>query len=136
MIQTIQVKSSRRTELIDITSSVQGAVQKLGVSEGICWVFVPHTTAGVTINENADPSVTQDLLMMLNKIVPFEGGFQHLEGNSAAHVKSSLLGCSKAIFIESGRLALGTWQGIFFCEFDGPRSRKVFVKVVKGEGSK
>jgi len=134
MIETFQVKSSRRTEFIDITSSVQGSVQKSGVSEGICWVFVPHTTAAVTINENADPSVPQDLMMMLNKIVPFEGGYHHLEGNSAAHIKSSLLGCSKMIFVESGRLVLGTWQGIFFCEFDGPRSRKVFVKVVKGEG--
>ncbi len=136
MIQTFQVKSSRRIEFIDITSSVQGSVQKSGVSEGICCVFVPHTTAAVTINENADPSVTQDILMMMDKIVPFEGGYHHLEGNSPAHIKSSLLGCSKTIFVESGRLVLGTWQGIFFCEFDGPRSRKVFVKVLKEEGSR
>ena len=134
MIQTFQVKSSGRTQFIDITHSVEEAVQKSGVKEGVCFIFTPHTTAAVTINENADPSVTQDIQRMLNEIVPYEGSYQHLEGNSSAHIKSSLIGCSKTVFVESGKLVLGTWQGIFFCEFDGPRTRKVYVKVVKEEG--
>jgi len=132
MIQTLQVRSSKQTELIDITRPVAEAIQKTGVKEGLCVIFTPHTTAAVTINENADPSVPKDILMELNKIVPFEDRYQHSEGNSAAHIKSSLVGCSRTLFIESGKLLLGTWQGIFFCEFDGPRSRQVHVKVVKG----
>ncbi len=133
MIRTFQVKSSGRTEFIDITHPVEETVQASGVKNGVCFVFTPHTTAAVTINENADPSVTQDILRMLNKVIPFEGPYQHIEGNSSAHIKSSLFGCSKTVFVESGKLVLGTWQGIFFCEFDGPRNRKVYVKVVKGE---
>jgi secondary thiamine-phosphate synthase enzyme len=109
---------------------------KTGIKEGFCIIFIPHTTAAITINENADPSVVQDLMMAINKMAPLEAGYHHLEGNSAAHIKSSLVGCSKTILIESGRLVLGTWQGIFFCEFDGPRSRKVHVKVVKEESLK
>jgi secondary thiamine-phosphate synthase enzyme len=136
MIQTFQVKSSRRADFIDITHSVQEVIQMSGVREGICYIFIPHTTAAVTINENADPSVTQDIMMMLNKLIPSEDDYRHLEGNSPAHIKSSLMGCSKTVFVESGNLVLGTWQGIFFCEFDGPRSRKVCVKVVKEEGLK
>ena len=136
MIQTFQVKSSRRTDFIDITHSVQEVIQKSGVGEGVCYIFIPHTTAAVTINENADPSVTQDIMMMLNKLIPSEDDYRHLEGNSPAHIKSSLMGCSKTVLVESGKLVLGTWQGIFFCEFDGPRSRKVYVKVVKEEGLK
>jgi len=132
MTQTFSVKSSKQTELIDITRPVQEAVQKAGVKEGLCVIFTAHTTAAVTINENADPSVPRDILMELNKIVPFEDRYQHTEGNSSAHIKSSLVGCSQTLFIESGRLLLGTWQGIFFCEFDGPRNRQVYVKVVKG----
>jgi len=132
MTQTFSVKSLKQTELIDITRPVQEAVQKAGVKEGLCVIFTPHTTAAVTINENADPSVPRDILMELNKIVPFEDRYQHTEGNSSAHIKSSLVGCSQTLFIESGRLLLGTWQGIFFCEFDGPRNRQVYVKVVKG----
>ena len=134
MIRTFQLKSSGRTDLIDITHSVEEAVEASGVKDGVCYIFIPHTTAAVTINENADPSVIQDILMMLNKVIPFEGRYHHIEGNSAAHIKSSLIGCSKTVFVESGKIVLGTWQGIFFCEFDGPRSRKVYVKVVKGEG--
>jgi len=134
MIRTFQVKSSGRTDLIDITHSVEEAVKASGVKEGVCFIFTPHTTAAVTINENADPSVTQDILMMLNKIIPFEDRYRHLEGNSSAHIKSSLIGCSQTVFVESGKMVLGTWQGIFFCEFDGPRSRKVYVKVVRDEG--
>jgi secondary thiamine-phosphate synthase enzyme len=136
MIQTFQVKSSRRTDFIDITHSVQEVIQKSGVGEGVCHIFIPHTTAAVTINENADPSVTQDIMMILNKLIPSEDEYRHLEGNSPAHIRSSLLGCSKTVFVELGKLVLGTWQGIFFCEFDGPRSRKVYVKVVRDEGQK
>ena len=135
MIQTFQVKTSKQTEFIDITRSVQEAVKKTGMEEGICFIFIPHTTAAVTINENADPSVSQDIIMELNKVVPFQDRYQHLEGNSPAHIKASLIGCSQTVFVESGKLALGTWQGIFFCEFDGPRNRKVYVKVISGNGS-
>jgi secondary thiamine-phosphate synthase enzyme len=133
MIQTFHVNTRTQTEFIDITQSVQQAIQKMGIEDGICIVFVPHTTAAVTINENADPSVPQDILVELNKIVPFEDRYHHREGNSAAHIKASVLGCSETILIESGRLVLGTWQGIFFCEFDGPRNRKVYVKVVSAK---
>ncbi|MGD0914863.1 MAG: secondary thiamine-phosphate synthase enzyme YjbQ [Thermodesulfobacteriota bacterium] len=133
MIQSFQVRTRAKTELIDITRSVQQAVQKTGIKDGICFIFVPHTTAAVTINENADPSVPQDIVMELNKMVPFEDRYHHQEGNSAAHIKASLLGCSQAVFVDSGKLILGTWQGIFFCEFDGPRNREVYVKVVKAE---
>lgn len=133
MIQTFQVRTSKKTEFIDITRSVQEAVKKTGVEEGICFIFIPHTTAAVTINENADPSVSQDIVMELNRLVPFQDRYQHLEGNSPAHIKASLIGCSQTVFVESGKLALGTWQGIFFCEFDGPRNRKVHVKVMKTE---
>jgi len=128
MIQTFQVKTSIQTEFIDITRSVQETVKKTGLEDGICIIFIPHTTAAVTINENADPSVVQDILMELNKIVPFKDQYRHMEGNSPAHIKASLLGCSQTVFVESGKLVLGTWQGIFFCEFDGPRDRKVHVK--------
>ena len=134
MMQIFEVRTSAQTEFIDITRPVQEAVKKTGVKDGICIVFIPHTTAAVTINENADPSVIHDILMELNKIVPFKDRYQHMEGNSPAHIKSSLMGCSKIVFVESGKLALGTWQGIFFCEFDGPRNRKVHVKVVETKG--
>ena len=130
-MQIFEVTTSTQTEFIDITRSVQEAVKKAGVKDGICIIFIPHTTAAVTINENADPSVIHDILMELNKIVPFKDQYHHMEGNSPAHIKTSLVGCSEIVFVESGRLALGTWQGIFFCEFDGPRNRKVHVKVIK-----
>jgi len=133
MIQTFQVRTSKQTEFIDITRFVQEAVKKTGVEEGICFIFIPHTTAAVTINENADPSVSQDILMELNKVIPFQDRYHHLEGNSPAHIKASLIGPSETIFVESGKLALGTWQGIFFCEFDGPRNRSVYVRVVRSE---
>jgi len=131
MVQTFEVRTSSQTEFIDITRSVQEVLKKTGVEDGICIIFIPHTTAAVTINENADPSVVQDIVMELNKIVPFKDQYRHTEGNSPAHIKSSLVGCSQIVFIESGKLVLGTWQGIFFCEFDGPRNRKVHVKVMK-----
>jgi secondary thiamine-phosphate synthase enzyme len=131
MMQTFQVRTSSQSEFIDITRSVQEAVKKTGVADGVCIIFIPHTTAGVTINENADPTVVQDIIMEFNKIVPFKDQYRHMEGNSPAHIKASLVGCSQMVFVESGKLVLGTWQGIFFCEFDGPRSRKVHVKVRK-----
>jgi secondary thiamine-phosphate synthase enzyme len=130
IIQTFQVRTSTQTEFIDITRSVQEALKKTGVEDGICIVFISHTTAAVTINENADPSVVHDIVMELNKIVPFKDQYHHMEGNSPAHIKASLLGCSEIVFVESGKLVLGTWQGIFFCEFDGPRNRQVHVKVI------
>ncbi|PIV21306.1 MAG: hypothetical protein COZ69_01830 [Deltaproteobacteria bacterium CG_4_8_14_3_um_filter_45_9] len=133
MIQTFQVRTSTQTEFIDITHSVQEAVEKTGVEEGICVIFIPHTTAAVTINENADPSVVQDIVMELNKMVPFKDQYHHMEGNSPAHIKASLVGCSEMVIVESGKLVLGTWQGIFFCEFDGPRNRKVHVKVISND---
>lgn len=131
MIQIFRVRTSSQTEFVDITRSVQEAVRKIGVEDGICFVFVPHTTAAVTINENADPSVVHDMVMELNKIVPFKDSYRHMEGNAPAHIKAGLVGCSEIIIVESGKLVLGTWQGIFFCEFDGPRSRKVHVTVMK-----
>ena len=133
-MQTFQVRTSTQTELIDITRSVQEAVKKTRVEDGICIIFIPHTTAAVTINENADPGVVHDIVMELNKIVPFKDQYHHMEGNSPAHIKTSLVGCSEIVFVESGRLVLGTWQGIFFCEFDGPRNRKVHVKVISDAG--
>ncbi len=131
MIQTFKIRTSAQTEFMDITRPVQEAVKKTGAEDGICFIFIPHTTAAVTINENADPSVVQDIIMELNKIVPFKDQYHHLEGNSPAHIKASILGCSQTVLIESGKLALGTWQGIFFCEFDGPRDRSVYVKVIR-----
>ena len=129
-MQTISVKTHKRTEFVDITSEVEAALGKEGVRDGICIVYCPHTTAAVTINENADPSVTADMLREMNKIVPFEDSYSHMEGNSAAHIKSSMTGASEMIPINGGRPTLGTWQGIYFCEFDGPRSRKVYIQTV------
>jgi len=128
---TIAVKTHSRTELVDITDDVQAAVRQAGVREGICMVYIPHTTAAVTINENADPTVKGDILKVINKIIPWDDGYRHLEGNSAAHIKSTLVGASELVAIAGGKLQLGTWQGIFFCEFDGPRRRKVQVHFVQ-----
>jgi len=128
-MKEIRVSTRSRTELVDITSEVQKAVADSSVGDGMCHVYVPHTTAGVTINENADPSVREDILMELNKVVPFQDNYKHLEGNAAAHIKATIVGSSETILVEGGRLLLGTWQGIFFCEFDGPRSRRVLVKI-------
>lgn len=132
MVKTLSIRTSGRTQLVDITSQVQRIVDESGVKDGLCIVFVPHTTAGVTINENADPDVVSDILKEINKVIPFNDGYEHMEGNSAAHIKASLFGFSEHIIIESGRLLLGTWQGIYFCEFDGPRSRQVKVKIFEG----
>lgn len=128
-MKEIRVSTRSRTELVDITSEVQKVVADSGVGDGMCHVYVPHTTAGVTINENADPSVREDILMELNKVVPFQDNYKHLEGNAAAHIKATIVGSSETIPVEGGRLLLGTWQGIFFCEFDGPRSRRVLVNI-------
>ena len=130
MKETFEVRTSRRTEMLDVTARVAKAVEQLGIRDGAALVFVPHTTAGITINENADPSVPRDILHVLDRVIPFEDDYHHLEGNSAAHIKSSLVGPSLLLPIEKGRLVLGTWQGIFFCEFDGPRSRQMQVFTV------
>jgi secondary thiamine-phosphate synthase enzyme len=127
----LSVKTRKRTELIDITSDINQIIQKSGTDQGLCMIYVPHTTAAVTINESADPSVKSDILMVLNQIIPWEANYRHLEGNSPAHIKSTLVGSSELIAIEKGRLILGTWQGIFFCEFDGPRTRKVDVRIIE-----
>lgn len=132
MLETLSVRTNHRTELLDLTSQVQEVVHKSGVSEGLCHVFVPHTTAAVTINENADPSVKSDILMVLNKVISDQEPYRHQEGNSPAHIKASLMGPNLTILVSQGRLVLGTWQGVFFCEFDGPRSRRLHVKVVGG----
>jgi secondary thiamine-phosphate synthase enzyme len=128
----LKVKTKAKTELIDITSEIQNLVRSSSIKEGFCMLYVPHTTAAVTINESADPSVKSDILMILNKIIPWEAGYRHLEGNSPAHIKSTIVGASELIAIENEKLVLGTWQGIFFCEFDGPRNRKVNVQLFKG----
>ncbi len=127
---TLEIESRRRVEMIDISAQVGRAVADSGVRTGLLLVFTPHTTAAITLNENADPDVPRDLLMELNKIVPFEDGYRHAEGNSAAHLKSSLFGASELIPLEDGRPVLGTWQGIWFCEFDGPRRRKVHLQLI------
>lgn len=126
----ISVQTNSRTEFIDITGAVQQFAQEKDLRDGIITVFVPHTTAGVTINENADPDVTDDLETVLDDIVPWTNGYRHMEGNTAAHVKASMMGSSAQVIVKGGRLCLGTWQGIYFCEFDGPRSRHVWLKEI------
>ena len=127
-MQKLSIRSRARTELIDISAEVQRALEQEKPGASVCTVFVPHTTAAVTINENADPSVRADILAELNKVIPFDDGYTHGEGNSAAHVKASLIGSSVSVPVENGRLCLGTWQGIYFCEFDGPRQRQVWIQ--------
>ncbi len=126
----LNVKTGAQTELVDITSEIQEVVRSSGISDGFCMLYVPHTTAAVTINESADPSVKSDILMVLNQIIPWKADYRHLEGNSPAHIKSTLVGASELLAIENSKLVLGTWQGIFFCEFDGPRSRKIHVRFI------
>jgi len=130
VVKEIIIKTNTQTQILDITAQVQNVVSESGITEGLCCVFIPHTTAGVTINENADPSVKQDIVMELNKIIPFDDNYSHLEGNSAAHIKASIIGSSVNIPLKNNNLLLGTWQGICFCEFDGPRTRKFYVKIV------
>jgi secondary thiamine-phosphate synthase enzyme len=132
----LTVKTGQKTELIDITSKIQEAVSASctgkGMENGLCMIYVPHTTAAVTINESADPDVKADIIMILNEIVPWKAGYRHMEGNSPAHVKASLVGASELVAVENKKLLVGTWQGILFCEFDGPRIRKVHVKMMPG----
>ncbi|MGB6607222.1 MAG: secondary thiamine-phosphate synthase enzyme YjbQ [Atribacterota bacterium] len=131
MLKEITIKTNTQTQILDITAQAQKIVEESGITEGLCCVFIPHTTAGVTINENADPSVKQDILMELNKVIPFRDNYSHLEGNSAAHIKASIIGSSVNIPVKNNNLLLGTWQGICFCEFDGPRTRKYYVKIMQ-----
>ncbi|MFO7570135.1 MAG: secondary thiamine-phosphate synthase enzyme YjbQ [Smithellaceae bacterium] len=129
-IKTIDIRTRARCEMIDITDTVRSVVAEEKITDGLCLVYVPHTTAGITINENADPDVPRDILAALERAVPFSASYRHVEGNSAAHVKASLVGSSTTVIIENGRLALGTWQSIFFCEFDGPRTRRCIIKPI------
>ncbi|MFA5384675.1 MAG: secondary thiamine-phosphate synthase enzyme YjbQ [Eubacteriales bacterium] len=126
----IEVRTACHTELVDITSQINGLIADSGISEGICCLYVPHTTAALLINENADPDVVQDITSKLERIVPWKENYLHLEGNSAAHIKASLFQTSQVILVEGGKLLLGIWQGVFFCEFDGPRQREVFIKII------
>jgi len=128
----IDISTSKRVEFIDITSKIDKVVRDEKVEEGLCVVYCPHTTAALTINENADPSVRKDIMNQLEKIVPCNGDYAHVEGNADAHIKGSLLGSSLSLLIEGRKIILGTWQGIYFCEFDGPRKRKVYVRIIKG----
>lgn len=131
LLQSLTIKSRNSTDLVDITREVEGVVKKSGVEQGICYIFVPHTTAGVVLNENADPAVRKDIISTLERLVPWEGPYAHGEGNAAAHIKAALVGSSQNVPIVKGRLALGTWQGIFLCDFDGPRTRQVIVQPIK-----
>ncbi|WP_028308483.1 secondary thiamine-phosphate synthase enzyme YjbQ [Desulfitibacter alkalitolerans] len=126
----IKVKTSKKEEMIDITSIINGVLSENRFTNGICVIFVPHTTCGVTINENADPDVVYDMLNTMTRIVPYKGGYTHLEGNSDAHIKASMMGASQACIVSHGKLWLGTWQGVFLCEFDGPRQRKLWLKLM------
>lgn len=130
MIHKVDIKTQARVEFQDVTARVRGIVAESGVKSGICYVFVPHTTAGVTVNEHADPSVVEDIAAQLDKMVPQHQNYRHREGNSPAHIKAAIIGDSETLFIENGKLVLGTWQGIFFSEFDGPRNRNMLVKIV------
>ena len=127
---TVSVKSSARTEMIDITGNVQNEIERAAFEDGLCVLYVPHTTAAVTINEGADPAVKSDILMELDRTIPMQDGYRHMEGNSAAHIKASLVGPEQLVLVENGKLVLGTWQRLFFCEFDGPRTRKLHIKLM------
>ena len=131
MFTALEIKTNSQTDLIDITHRIQELISENNMEEGLCQIFIPHTTAAVTINENADPSVKRDILKELNKVIPFDDNYHHSEGNSAAHIKSSLIGPSLTIIVHQSRLKLGTWQGLYFCEFDGPRHRQIWVKLIK-----
>lgn len=130
MIYEFEVKTNKQAEFINITKKINECIFKSDIIEGICVVFVPHTTAGITTNENADPDVVKDMIFEINKIVPFDDKYKHIEGNSAAHIKSSFMGVSQTYIIENRSVKLGTWQGIYLTEFDGPRNRKVYVKIM------
>ena len=125
------ISSRKRIEFIDITRKIEEYISEAGIDSGIAYIYTPHTTSAITINENADPSVKYDINGFLEKIIPYKGEYTHFEGNSDAHIKSSIMGCSEFVFVEKGSLLLGTWQGIFFCEFDGPRNRTVYIKIIR-----
>jgi secondary thiamine-phosphate synthase enzyme len=129
----IKVKTEAREEMVDVTAEIQREVKKGGLQDGLCVAYVPHTTAGITINEHADPAVARDLSETLARLVPHSAAYRHTEGNADAHVKASWIGSSVTILVENGKLVLGTWQGIFFCEFDGPRSRNLYVQLLKSD---
>lgn len=126
----LSITTRKHTEFVNLDREVQAIVDGSGVTEGVCVVFVPHTTAGVTINENADPDVKRDMALILDRMAPWEGGYAHAEGNSAAHVKASMMGFSEQVLIHKGRLQFGTWQSLYFCEFDGPRQRRAWVQIL------
>ena len=128
-METLRVKTTKRTQLLDVTGDVERLVRASGVQSGTCYVYVPHTTAAVTINEHADPDVVSDLEGVFDRLVPHSGPYRHSEGNTDSHAKAVMVGASQGIFVEAGELVLGRWQGIFLCEFDGPRERKIFVRV-------
>ena len=129
MLIRLNIQTAKHTQMIDVTELIRKAVEDSGVREGVCTVFIPHTTAAVTINENADPDVVRDITAEIDKLVPWEDGYHHADGNSAAHLKASMIGFSQQIIIDGGKPVLGTWQGIYFCEYDGPRRRNVYVKL-------
>jgi secondary thiamine-phosphate synthase enzyme len=131
ILHKISLSTGSRSQFLDITARVQEVISREKVNDGLALVWVPHTTAGLTVNENADPEVVRDIMASLDKKFPRDDGYAHSEGNSAAHIKSSLMGCSQALIVKDGRLALGTWQGLYFCEFDGPRKREVWVKLME-----
>lgn len=131
MTKDIEIRTTTRCEMLDITHQVKKIVRESGVKNGLCYLYVPHTTAGITINEDADPDVARDILNTLEKMIPYDGHYRHSEGNAAAHIKASLIGSSKSVPIDDGEILLGRWQGIFFCEFDGPRSRRVILKLIE-----
>jgi secondary thiamine-phosphate synthase enzyme len=133
-METLRVKTDRRTQLVDVTAAVERAVTASGVDSGICYVYVPHTSAGVAINEHADPDVASDLEGVFDRLVPHSGPYRHSEGNTDSHAKAVMVGASQIVFVEDAKLVLGRWQGIFLCEFDGPRERKIFVRVEKSKG--
>jgi secondary thiamine-phosphate synthase enzyme len=126
----MNIKTFQRVDFINITDEVETLVKKSGIIEGMCFLFIPHTTAGLTINENSDPSVKNDIRLKINKMIPYMEGYSHCEGNSDAHIKSTLFGPSLSLIISGGSLALGVWQGIYFCEFDGPRNRNLYIKII------
>ncbi len=132
MYSQVEVRTPEHACMVDITAQVERLVAQSGIQDGVCCIFVPHTTAGITINENADPTVKSDILETLGKIVPWTGDYDHTEGNSAAHIKASMMGASQSVFVARGKLALGTWQGVYLAEFDGPRTRRIWVRVTAG----
>ncbi|MBI5195295.1 MAG: YjbQ family protein [Nitrospirae bacterium] len=134
MLKTINIRTKAKNEFVDITQDIHDTVSESNIKTGMCYVYVPHTTAGITINEGADPSVVKDIQATLSKLAPVDSNYSHAEGNSDAHIKSLLTGLSEVIVIDNGRLILGTWQSIFFCEFDGPRNRRVIVKIIGDKG--